>query len=36
MRAETIFKQKGPSRNKKELRVNKISNTFHRKYENFD
>ena len=31
-----IFKQKGPSCKKKELHVNSTSNTFHRKYENFD
>ena len=36
IRAGIIFKQKRSSCKKKELRVNLTSNTFQRKYENFD
>ena len=36
MVTETICKQKGPGYKKKELHVNLTSNTFQRKYENFD
>ena len=34
--AKTICKQKGPSYKKNEVHVNWTSNTFQRKYENFD
>ena len=36
IRAWTIFKQKRPSGNKKELHVNPTLNTFQRKHESFD
>ena len=36
IRIGTIFRNNGPSYKKKELRMNSTSNTFQRKYENFD
>ena len=36
IRARTISKQREPSCKKKELHVNSTSNTFQRKYQNFD